>query len=75
MLLRLLILSTLLLLTACATVQKPVQTTQCPTPPELLLDAPERDWLGQMQNFLRGLLPTQPDSKPNTTPAKQDTKL
>ena len=74
MLLRLLMLSTMLLLTACATAPKSVQM-ECPKVPTMLWDAPERDWQDQMQNFLRGLLPTQPDSKPNTTPAKQDTKL
>jgi hypothetical protein len=67
-------LSTALSLTACATVQKPVPPMQCPAVPEMLLDAPERSWLDQMQNFLRGMLPTQNDSKPRTTPAEMRTK-
>ena len=59
---------------ACASAPKPVLMNQCPTPPQVLLDAPERDWLGQMQNFLRGMLPTQPGFKPNTAPAEKPTR-
>ena len=63
--------STLLLLTACATAPKPeVRVIQvCPRVPLLELDAPERDWQGQMQLFLQGLLPTQPGLKLPSKPA------
>jgi starvation-inducible outer membrane lipoprotein len=53
------------LLTACATAPQPVQILEvCPKVPPLVLDAPERDYLGQMQIFLSGLLVTQPGLKP-----------
>ena len=66
--------STVLLLTGCATVQKPVPVTvECPKVPLLELDAPARDYLGQMQLFLRGSLPTQPGLKPPSTPASAPT--
>ena len=62
--------STVLLLTACATAPKPVQVMEvCPRVPLLELDAPERDWQGQMQLFLQGLLPTQPGLKLPSKPA------
>lgn len=55
------LLSISVLLTACASAPKPVQVLEvCPIPPMLELDAPGRDWLGQMQNFLQGTLPMQP---------------
>lgn len=48
----------------CAGAPKPVQVLQvCPTPPPLALDAPARDWLGQMESFLQGMLPMPPDYK------------
>ena len=63
-------LATLLLLTGCATAQRPVQVMEvCPVVPMLELDAPERDWQGQMQLFLQGLLPMQPDYSLRSTPA------
>jgi hypothetical protein len=40
----------------------------------MLLDAPERNWLDQMQNFLQGTLPTPKDSKRPTTPADKPTR-
>ncbi len=56
--------STLALLTACATGPKPVQVLAvCPRVPPLELDVPERDYLQEMQHFLQGLLPTQPGLK------------
>ena len=63
--------ATLLLLTACATAPKPeVRVIQvCPRVPLLELDAPERDWQGQMQLFLQGLLPTHPGLKLPSKPA------
>lgn len=52
-------------LQACATAPKPVQVLEvCPKVPPLELDVPERDFQGEMANFLRGLLPTQPGLKP-----------
>ena len=64
-------LATLLLLTGCATAPKPeVRVMEvCPRVPLLELDAPERDWQGQMQLFLQGLLPTQPGLKLPSKPA------
>ena len=62
------------LLTACATGPKPAPQVVCPRVPLLELDAPERDWQKEMQNFLRGTLPTQPGlklpSKSMLTPTK-----
>lgn len=54
--------STVLLLTACATAPKPVQVMQaCPTIPALELslpqDALEQGFLDRMQDFLQGRLP------------------
>ena len=64
-------LATLLLLTGCATGPRPVQVVEvCPKVPELELDAPARDWLGQMQLFLSGTLPTQPDYSLHSMPAR-----
>ena len=63
-----------LLLTACATGQKPVQVIQvCPRVPPLELDAPERDYLDQMRVFLSGSLPTQPGLKPPSSSAERST--
>ena len=63
--------STLLLLTACASAPRPVQVMEvCPKVPVLELDAPARDWLGQMQLFLSGTLPMQPDYSLHSTPAR-----
>ena len=62
--------STLLILTGCATAQKPVPVLGvCPRVPALELDVPERDWRGQMQLFLQGTLTTQPGLKPPSVSA------
>ena len=59
-----LLLTTTLLLTACATAPQPVQVIQaCPKVPSLELDVPERDFQGLMQNFLSGTLPKPPEPK------------
>lgn len=56
------LLSTLLILSGCATAPRSAQVLEvCPKVPPLELDAPERDWLGQMRNFLSGSLPMRPD--------------
>ena len=61
---------TLLLLTGCATAPRPVQVMEvCPRVPILELDVPERNFLGQMRDFLQGTLPTQPGLKLPSTPA------
>ena len=72
-----LLLSTLLMLSGCATGPKTVQVTEvCPTVPPLELDVPERDWLGQMRSFLAGTLLTQPDySLPSTSVAGSTVRL
>jgi hypothetical protein len=55
---------TLILLTGCATVQKPAPVIQaCPKVPELELDAPGRDWLQEMQSFLQGTPPMPKEHK------------
>ena len=60
-----LLLSATVLLASCATAPKPVQVLEvCPKVPPLELDVPERDFQGEMANFLRGLLPMQPGLKP-----------
>lgn len=65
-----LLLSMSALLLGCATGPRPVQVTQvCPKVPPLVLDVPERDWQGQMQDFLRGTLPMQPDYSLLSAPA------
>jgi hypothetical protein len=55
----------LILLTGCETVPTappPPPAVQCPRLPVLEPSGvPERDWLGQMRDFLRGTLPTPPD--------------
>lgn len=57
-----LLLATSALLTACATAPRPVQVLQvCPKAPPLVLDAPVRDWQGQMRRFLQGTVPMPPD--------------
>jgi hypothetical protein len=57
-----LLLPMLILLTACASAPKPVPVLAvCPKVPPLVLDVPERDWLAQMQAFLLGTPPMQPD--------------
>jgi hypothetical protein len=51
-----------------------VQVLQvCPKAPPLVLDAPARDWQGQMQLFLQGSLPMPPDYSLHSTPAKLPT--
>ena len=68
----------LVLLTACATAPTvpPTQVvTICPRLPSLepldpeTADALERPFIDQMQNFLSGLLPMQPDYKLRSGPA------
>ena len=67
-------LSTLLILSGCATVPKPVPVLQvCPKVPALELDAPVRDWLGEMRAFLQGTLTTPPDYSLHSIPAKLPT--
>ena len=59
-----LLLTTTLLLTACATAPQPVQVMQaCPKVPPLELDVQELDFQELMQNFLSGTLPKPPESK------------
>ena len=67
---------TLWLLTGCATAPKPVPPTAlvCPRLPDLVLDAPVRDWQGQMLNFLSGSLGTPPDYSLPSTNAGQGIK-
>ena len=66
--------STLLILTGCATAQKPAPVLEvCPRVPPLVLDAPERDFPAEMRSFLSGLLPTQPGLKPPSTSADSNT--
>ena len=63
------------LLTACATAPRPASPPlTCPRLPELQLDVPARDWLGEMQNFLSGSLRTQPDYSLPSTSAGQGIK-
>ena len=67
-----LLLSMSALLLGCASAPKPVQILQvCPRIPALELDVPDRDWLGQMQLFLQGTLPMQPDYSLPSAPASQ----
>ena len=63
--------STLLLLTGCASVPKPEPTILqvCPKVPLLELDAPARDYLGEMRLFLLGSQPTPPAPRPPSKPA------
>lgn len=69
-----LLLSTLLILSGCATVPTPVQVLEvCPKVLPLELDAPARDWLAEMRNFLQGTLTTPPDYSLHSTPAKLPT--
>lgn len=65
-----LLLCSVSLLTACQTVPTVQVTEVCPRLPELQLDAPERNWLDQMQSFLSGTLPTQPDYSLTSKPVK-----
>ena len=69
---------TLLSLTACTTVPKPVQVMEvCPAVPMLELDLPPdaqgRSFLDRMQRFLSGSLETQTDYSLHSTPAKLPT--
>ena len=65
---------TLLLLSACKTAPKPVPVIQvCPKVPALELDVPDRDWLGSMQNFLRGTVVMPVDYSLHSTPARLPT--
>ena len=71
-----LLISTSVLLLGCAAGPRPVQVTQvCHKVPPLVLDVPERDWQGQMENFLAGTLPMQPDYSLLSAPALQNTTL
>lgn len=67
-----LLLATSALLLGCASAPKPEPRRECPKMPPLELAVQEQDWLGLMENFLRGTLPTPPDyrltSKPASTP-------
>lgn len=66
--------SMLLILSGCATAPTPVQVLEvCPKVPALELDAPARDWLGEMRSFLAGTLTTPPDYNLHSTPAKLPT--
>ena len=59
-----LLLTTTLLLTACATAPQPVQVIQeCPKVPPLELEVPERNFQEMMQLFLSGTLPKPPELK------------
>lgn len=61
-------------LQACATAPSAPPVVQtCPTVPPLVLDAPGRNWLGQMQSFLSGTLPTQSGYSLHSPPAKLPT--
>ncbi len=63
--------STLLILSGCATAPSPVQVLEvCPKVPPLELDVPARDWQGQMRSFLQGTLPMPPDYSLHSTNAK-----
>lgn len=63
-----------LILSGCATAPRPVQVMEvCPKAPLLELDAPDRDWQGEMQLFLSGTLPTPPDYRLHSQPAKLPT--
>jgi hypothetical protein len=57
-----------LLLTACATAPN-APPTVCPQIPLLEVDAPARDWQGEMQNFLQGIVTMPPDYNLPTKPA------
>jgi hypothetical protein len=46
----------------------------CPKVPPLVLDVPERDFLGEMQSFLQGTLPTQPAPEKHSTSASDSMK-
>lgn len=70
-----LMLLTALCLSACVTAPRKEPLVACPTLPTLESAAPERDWLGQMDGFLQGTLPTPPASKPPTGNAGQGIKL
>lgn len=57
-----------------ATGPKPVPVMEvCPRAPPLELDVPARDWQGEMQNFLQGILPTPPDYSLHSTPPRLPT--
>ncbi len=63
-----------LLLASCASA--PIVQPPAPTPeiPPLVLELPARNWQQEMQNFLRGTLPTQLDYTLPPKPAKPGTK-
>lgn len=70
-----LLLSTALTLSACATAPRPEPKapTDCPRLPMLELDAPDRDWQGEMRSFLQGTLPTPPDYRLHSEPVRLPT--
>lgn len=71
-----LLLFTSVSLMGCATAPKPapVQILEvCQKVPPLELDAPVRDWQGQMRLFLLGTLPTPPDYRLHSTTVKLGT--
>lgn len=66
--------STLLILSGCATGPKNVQVLEvCPKAPPLESDAPVLDWQGWMRNFLQGTPTTLPDYSLPTTNVKLST--
>lgn len=65
-----LLMSTLLILSGCKTAPT-VQVMQvCPALPPLEMDAPGRDYTGEMRSFLSGSLPTPPAPKVHSTSAE-----
>ena len=63
-----------LILSGCATAQRPVQVTQvCPRVPALELDVPAVAWRDWMQSFLQGTPTPLPDYNLHSTPAKLPT--
>ena len=68
------LLSTSVILTGCATAQKPVQVLEvCPKVPPLELDAPALDWRDWMQGFLQGTPMPLPDYSLPTTSVRLST--
>jgi hypothetical protein len=70
-----LLLSLLPLLVSCATGKSvPPKQVPCPVPPNLAVERLERNWLGEMESFLQGTLPTQQGSKSPSKPVSNNTK-
>jgi hypothetical protein len=69
-----LFLGTTLILSGCATAQKPVPlTVECPKVPLLELAVQAQDYQSLMQSFLAGTVPPLPGLKPPSTPASKPT--